>query len=40
MLYQVLKRKAQPSVLGLDTTQIANFVNYTVLKKNFTVYDI
>ena len=35
MLCQVLKHKAQPSVLGLDTAQIANFVNYF---KNFTVY--
>ena len=35
MLYQVLKHEAQPSVLGLDTTRIANFVNYL---KNFMVY--
>ena len=35
VLYQVLKHEAQPSVLGLDTTRIANFVNYL---KNFTVY--
>ena len=35
MLYQVLKQEVQPSVLGLDTTQIANFVDYL---KNFTVY--
>ena len=35
MLYQVLKHEAQPSVLGLDTTRIANFVNYL---KNFTIY--
>ena len=28
MLYQVLKHEAQPSVLGLDKTRIANFVNY------------
>ena len=34
MLYQVLKHEAQPSVLGLDTTRIANCVNYL---KNFTV---
>ena len=33
--YQALKHEAQPSVLGLDTTRIANFVNYF---KNFTVY--
>ena len=31
MLYQVLKREAQPSVLGLDTTRIANFLNYLTL---------
>ena len=31
------KHKAQPSVLGLDTTRIANFLNYMYLK-NFTVY--
>ena len=35
MLYQVLKHEAQPSVLGLDTIRVANFVNYL---KNFTVY--
>ena len=35
MLYQVLKHKAQPSVLGLDTTQIVIFVNQL---KNVTVY--
>ena len=35
MLYQVLKHEVQLSVLGLDTTRIANFVNYF---KNFTVY--
>ena len=35
VLYQVLKDEAQPSVLGLDTTRIANFVNYL---KNFAVY--
>ena len=35
VLYQVLKQEVQPSVLGLDTTQITNFVNYL---KNFTVY--
>ena len=35
MLYQVLKHEAQPSVLGLDTTRIAKFVNYL---KNFAVY--
>ena len=35
MLYQVLKHEVQRSVLGLDTTRIANFVNYV---KNFTVY--
>ena len=34
MLYQVLKHEAQPSVLGLDTTRIANFVNYL---KHFAV---
>ena len=34
MLYQVLNHKAQPSVLGPDTTRIANFVNYF---KSFTV---
>ena len=32
---QVLKHEAQPSVLRLDTTRIANFVNYL---KNFNVY--
>ena len=32
VLYPVLKRETQPSVLGLDTMGIANFVNY------FTVY--
>ena len=35
MLYQVLKQEAQPSVLGLKTTRIANFVNYL---KSFAVY--
>ena len=35
MLYQVLKYEAQPSVLGLGTARIANFVNYL---RNFTVY--
>ena len=35
MFYQVLKQEVQPSVLGLDTRRIANFVNYF---KNFTVY--
>ena len=35
MLYQVLKHKAQPSVLGLDTIQIMNFVNYL---KNLNLY--
>ena len=35
MLYQVVKHEVQPSVLGLDTTQIANFVKYL---KTFTVY--
>ena len=35
VLYQDLKHEAQPSVLGLDRTRIANFVNYL---KNFTVY--
>ena len=35
MLYQDLKHKVQPSVLGLDTTRIANFVNYL---KIFAVY--
>ena len=29
------KHEAQPSDLGLDTTRIANFVNYL---RNFTVY--
>ena len=28
VLYHSLKHKTQPSVLGLDTTRIANFVNY------------
>ena len=32
MLYQVLKHKAQPSVLGLVTTRIVNY------SKNFTLY--
>ena len=35
LLYQVAKHEVQPSVLGLDTTWIANFVNYL---KNSTVY--
>ena len=35
MLDQVLKHEVQPSVLGLDTTRISNFMNYL---KNFTVY--
>ena len=35
MLYQVLKHEAQPSVLGLDTKRMANFVNYL---KDFSVY--
>ena len=34
-VYEVLKHEAQPSVLGLGITRIANFVNYL---KNFTVY--
>ena len=34
-MYQVLKHEALPSVLGLDTTRIENFVNYL---KSFTVY--
>ena len=28
VLYQVLKHEEQPSVFGLDTTRIVNFVNY------------
>ena len=37
VLYQVLKHKAQPSVLELDTPWTANFVNYLIIK-NFAVY--
>ena len=35
MLYRVLKHEAQPHVLGLDATRIANFVNFF---KNSAVY--
>ena len=35
VLYKVLKHKVQPSVLGLDTTWIVNFVNYL---KNFFAF--
>ena len=35
MLYQVLKHETQPSVFGLDTTRIVNFVNYL---KSVTVH--
>ena len=31
MLYQILKYKAHLSVLGHDTTRIANFVNFLLI---------